>query len=113
MRRALIVIAVLGSGTALSFLAAGMIFLAAPDGHLVANNGNGSVGLDPSGPIVIRVPGKDIQVPMPVTMPVDQGIVVDPGNAVDDTGRVIGGPLVSTVNMSVGVGAPPQSGTQP
>lgn len=111
MRRALIVIAVLGSGTALSFLAAGMIFLAAPDGHLVANNGNDTVGFDRGGPVVIRVPGKDIQVPLP--MPVDQGIVVDPGDAVDDTGGVIGGPLVSTVNVSVGAGAPPRSGTQP
>jgi hypothetical protein len=111
MRRALIVLAVLGSGTAISFLAAGAIFLAAPDGHVVANDGNGAVGIGRGGPVVIRVPGKDIQVPMP--MPVDQGVVVDPGIVVDDTGRVIGGPLVSSVNVTLGAGAPPQSGTQP
>ena len=111
MRRALIVLAVLGSGTAISFLAAGAIFLAAPDGHVVANNVNGGVAIDRGGPIVIRVPGKDIQIPMP--MPADQGIVVDPGSVVDDTGGVIGGPLVSTVNVTVGAGAPPRSGTQP
>jgi hypothetical protein len=111
MRRALIVLAVLGSGTALSFLAAGAIFLAAPDGHVVANDGNGAAGIGRGGPVVIRVPGKDIQIPMP--MPADKGIVVDPGSVVDDTGGVIGGPLVSTVNVAAGVGAPPQSGTQP
>lgn len=110
MRRALIVLAVLGSGTALTFLAAGAIFLAAPDGHVVANGGNGSARAD-GGPLVIRVPGKDIQVPMP--MPADQGIVVDPGIAVDDTGAVVAGPLVSNVNVAVDVKAPPRSGTQP
>jgi len=87
------------------------VVVCAPDGHVVANNVNGGVAIDRGGPIVIRVPGKDIQVPMP--MPVDQGIVVDPGIAGDDTGGVIGGPLVSTVNVTVGAGAPPRSGTQP
>ena len=112
MRRALIVHAVLGSGTALSFLAAGMIVLAAPDGHVVATNPDGAVGID-RGPVVIRVPGKDIQVPMPMPMPVDQGIVVDPGVAVDDAGAIVAGPLVSNVNVAIDVDAPPRSGTQP
>jgi len=108
MRRALIVIAVLGSGTALSFLAAGMIFLAAPEGHVVASSGANGV----DGGLVIRVPGKDIQVPLPAPAG-GQGMLGAPGVAVDDTGAVIAGPLVSSVNVAVDADAPPTSGTQP
>jgi len=112
MRRALIVLAVLGSGTALSFLAAGMIFLAAPDGHVVANNVNSATRVD-GGQVIIRVPGKDIQVPLPMPMPADQGIVVDPGVAVDDAGAVVAGPAAGNVNFFADAAALPLSGTQP
>jgi hypothetical protein len=90
-----------------------MIFLAAPEGHLVANNGNGNVSVDARGPLVIRVPGKDIQVPMPMPMPADQGIVVDPGVAVDDEGAVVAGPALGSINFFADAAAQPLSGTQP
>jgi hypothetical protein len=67
MRRILIVIGVLGSGTALSFAAAGAILLASPEGRLVANTYQGG------GPIQVLKGGG----PIPMPLPVQQGVVVD------------------------------------
>jgi hypothetical protein len=109
MRRILIVLAVLGSGTALSFLAAGAIFLADPDGNLVPTNGFGG-RLDQG--FIQPAPMKPVPMPMPTPgglgMGEAPGVVVDPVTTDAFVGGV-GGAQVDVVEVDL----PPQSGTQP
>jgi hypothetical protein len=83
MRRILIVIGVLGSGTALSFAAAGAILLASPEGHLVANTYQGG------GPIQVFKGGG----PVPMPLPVQQGVVID------DTGVSVAPPATRILRV--------------
>ena len=64
----LIVLGVLGSGTALTFGAAAAIFLAHPDGNLVANRGQVS-GNARSTAVAKVIPLPGIAEPMPMPMP--------------------------------------------
>jgi hypothetical protein len=116
MRRVLIVLAVLGSGTALSFLAAGAIFLANPEGHLVENQGFSS-GIDRGGGVLLP-PDKGIPVPMPVPAPAggEKGVIVDDGLTIapppDAVVSVPAGAMIDPAPAPANV-LPPQSGTQP
>src|SRR5262245_54065326 len=111
MRRVLIVLGVLGSGTALTFGAAAAIFLAHPDGNMVANRGQvtGNVPFAGGGK-VIPMPG--IAEPIPMPMPVPD--VPADGFPVPDaaTGITLGmdpGDEVEIIDQDL----PPQSGTEP
>jgi hypothetical protein len=85
MRRILMVVGVLGSGTALSFAAAGAILLASPEGRLVANEYQGQVAV---------MKGVGAPQPMPVPLPLPaQGVVVD------DTGNALAPPVNRVIKL--------------
>jgi hypothetical protein len=111
MRRVLIVLSVLGSGTALSFGAAAAVLLANPNARMVpVNSSNGFNSNIGGGGKIIAVPGQAIPMPMPaVDVPADA----------DGTGAL---PPDVVANLKVRAGAlilvederiRPQSGTQP
>lgn len=111
MRRVLIVIGVLSSGTALSFGAAAAIMLASPDAKLVPNTMgfNGVNGVRP-----IAVPGKIIVDPgIPAPMPMPAIDVPNVGALPPDKTGVAELPANGEVVIVDDKALPPQSGTQP
>ena len=109
MRRVLILLGVLGSGTALSFGAAAAVLLANPNSRMVPVS-------NPTGFSTIGG-GKVIAPPVPVPMPVPMPAIDLPAN--DGTGAM---PPDAGVQLGVQGGTdvvvaeadlPPQSGTEP